>query len=60
MLVGTKYFGFWANLQKYQTLVPAKNSHPKVATTNCMEDKTASFNSSLRTQTGIQRKLLNM
>ncbi len=28
MIVGTKFF--WANPQKYQTLVPAKNSHLKV------------------------------
>ncbi len=28
---GYKILRFWANPQKYQTLVPAKNSHLKVA-----------------------------
>ncbi len=34
---GYKIFHFWANPQKYQTLVPAKNSHLKVCECSKME-----------------------
>jgi hypothetical protein len=30
MIAGTNFLRFWANPQKYQTLVPAKNSRLKV------------------------------